>query len=275
MAFLADQGLKHSTIKAYLSGLRFSQIHMNLGNPFQLPLPRLEYVLTGIKRVLARRAPLRDQCLPITIDIMQGLRHQWKVLGGSPDESMLWAAACVGFFAFLRAGEFTVPSESLYDPEVHLNLADVSVDSHIAPSVFSLRVKQSKTDPFRLGVSVYIGATQSEICPVAALLDYLQVRHPNPGPLFVFQSGKPLSRSALVHHLQAALQQEGIPASNFKGHSFRIGAATTAARCGLEDSLIQTLGRWKSAAYLSYIRIPREQLVATSARLVAASSPRR
>ena len=42
--------------------------------------------------------------------------------------------------------------------------------------------------------------------------------------------------------------------------SFRIGSATTAAACGIEDSLIQTLGHWKSAAYLRYIRIPREQL---------------
>ena len=65
---------------------------------------------------------------------------------------MLWAAVCTGLFGFLRAGEFTVPSQSQYDPEVHLNLADISVGSHSAPTMFSVEVKQSKTDPFRLGV---------------------------------------------------------------------------------------------------------------------------
>ena len=168
----------------------------------------------------------------------------------SLDNFMLWAAPCTGFFGFLRAREFTVPSQSLYDPEVHLNLCDVMVDSYTAPLMFSVRVKQSKTDPFRVGVQVYLGATQSDVCPVKELLEYIQVRSTDMGPLFVFQSGKMLSRQNLVRNLHEALVGEGIPASNYKGHSFIIGAATTAAHCGLEDSLIQSLGRW--TAYLSY-----------------------
>ena len=119
------------------------------------------------------------------------------------DGAMLWASACIGFFGFLRAGEFTVPSPSAYDPEVHLNLADIAIDSHTAPSLVCLRIKQSKTDPFREGVET--------------------------GPLFIFKDGTPLTRSALVSHLQAALQKAGFVHTDYNGHSFRIGAATTAA----------------------------------------------
>ena len=69
-------------------------------------------------------------------------------------------------------------------------------------------------------------------------------------------------------YVQAALKMAGISPEAYTGHSFRIGAATTAAKCGIEeDSLIQTLGRWKSTAYLAYIKIPPQQL-ATVGRLL-------
>lgn len=68
---------------------------------------------------------------------------------------MLWAAACTGFFGFLRAGEFTVPSTKGYDPDVHLNLQDLAVDSHSNPTMIRLRIKESKTDTFRKGADVF------------------------------------------------------------------------------------------------------------------------
>ena len=39
---------------------------------------------------------------------------------------------------------------------------------------------------------------------------------------------------------------------------FWIGTATTVARVWVSDSLIKTLGRWKSSAFVLYIRTPWE-----------------
>ena len=125
---------------------------------------------------------------------------------------------------------------------MHLSLSDLAVDSHSNPSLIRLRIKQSKTDPFRQGVDIFLGATQADICPMQALISYLAVQNAAPGPLFIFPSGTPLMKSALVSHLQIALQRVGVPASDYTGHSFHIGAVTTAAAQGLEDSLIQALG---------------------------------
>ena len=59
--------------------------------------------------------------------------------------------------------------------------------------------------------------------------------------------------------LSQALAPVGIDVAVFKGDSFQIRAATSAA--------CQILGRWKSSAFLSYIRTPREVLSAASVAL--------
>ena len=61
---------------------------------------------------------------------------------------------CVGFFGFLTVSQFTVPSPSTYDHHVHLNTSDLSFDNHEAPNLVGLRIKQSKTDPFRQWVDI-------------------------------------------------------------------------------------------------------------------------
>ena len=59
----------------------------------------------------------------------------------------------------------------------------------------------------------------------------------------------------------------GFKAEDYAGHSFRIGAATTAAACGVPAEVIKTLGRWKSQAYQLYARLPTDQLLSISKKL--------
>ena len=68
------------------------------------------------------------------------------------------------------------------------------------------------------------------------------------GPRFAvpFSDGSPLTKSKFVDKYCAHLCQAGIDGSSYSGHSFCIDAASTAAANGIEDSLIQTLGRWKA-----------------------------
>ena len=84
--------------------------------------------------------------------------------------------------------------------------------------------------------------------PVAAILGYMVCRDKEPGPFFRFSDGRGLTREPLVKEFCTALNQAGVDASCYAGNNFWIGAATTAAKCGLSDSLIKTLGRWESAA---------------------------
>lgn len=268
VTYLSMQQLKHKSIKVYLSALRHFQISAGLPDPFTSSFPRLEYVLKGIKRTQSKSAS-QDQRLPITPTILRQIRSTWSARAKCPDIKMLWAAFCLGFFGFLRSGEFTIQDEGSFDSTYHLMPGDISVDSHSNPSIMRVLIKASKTDPFRKGTPIYIGATHDDLCPVAAMLAYLAVRPHLSGPLFIFSDGHPLTRSRLVSHLRKALTEAGIDSTHYAGHSFRIGAASTAAAKGIEDSKIKMLGRWESAAYLQYIRTPRESLAAISCTLSA------
>ena len=142
------------------------------------------------------------------------------------------------------------------------------MDSTAAPTTVRVRIKASKTDPFRAGVDVYLGHTGDPICPVAALLTYMAARGNGTGPLFKFASGKPLTRDSFVSRVKEALHAAGVDPTPYSGHSFRSGAATTAASKGIGDATIKMMGRWKSSAYQLYVKTPRQQLAAVSHQLL-------
>ena len=56
----------------------------------------------------------------------------------------------------LRAGEAVAPEKN-FDAFQHLTYADIAVDDLVDPKQLQVNIKQLKTDPFRLGVNVWIG----------------------------------------------------------------------------------------------------------------------
>ena len=230
-------------------------------------MPQLNYAIRGMKRLSPPVS--RIQRLPITPQILSRMKSVWQGDTSRRDTAMLWAAATMCFFGFLRAGEVVVPSDGGFDESCHLSFGDVRVDSHSSPQFLEVRIKASKTDPFRKGVTVYLGRTDGAICPVAASLAYMVSRGPAAGPFFTFGDGRCLTRERFVKAVRDALQRSGVDSSRYAGHSFRIGAATTAANRGIQDSLIKVLGRWESSAYTLYVRTPRETLCQVAKTLVA------
>ena len=149
-------------------------------------------------------------------------------------------------------------------------MADISWDQVSQPKSVAIHIKASKTDPFRKGVTIYLGGTGRDLCPVAALIDYINTRGYHEGPLFCFKDFLPCKRFHLVQKLRSVLANfPSIKEKDYCGHSFRIGAATTAAKRGIKDSMIKILGRWESSAYQLYIRTPRSELTRISKQLVS------
>ena len=260
VSMLARDGLSFSTIRCYLAAVRHHQIACGLGDPDVPAMSRLEYILQGVKREKSGQHGVQRQ--PITPSLLLRMFSVWSHL--KPTElakaKMLWAAACLAFFGFLRVGEFTSPGVNTFDDDIHLSPRDISVDNLQRPSVMYVTLRQSKTDRLRKGVTLVLGKTDQILCPVSSMMSYLVVRGSSAGPLFVYPDNSFLTRDRFVEEVRRALGSAGVDPALFNSHSFRIGAATTAAARGLEDSLIKTLGRWESSAYLRYVRIPRSEL---------------
>ena len=123
-------------------------------------------------------------------------------------------------------GEFIVKSTQEVDQATCLSVQDVAVDSHTNPSMVRVHLQQSKTDPFRHGVDIFLGRTDAALCPVAAILAYCAIRPAIVRPFFVFRDGSPLTRYRLVAAVRNALSHAGVDTAHYSEHSFRVGSAS-------------------------------------------------
>ena len=125
-------------------------------------------------------------------------------------------------------------------------------------------IKQSNIDPFRQGVTLWLGKTDCTLCPVTGILLYLAARGSCPGPPFITSKGAYMTRQSFHSLLSALLIKAGLPQKQFNTHSFRIGAATSCKAAHISDVHIQAMGRWQSNAYKIYIKTPPADMASFS-----------
>ncbi|PIL25946.1 hypothetical protein GSI_11700 [Ganoderma sinense ZZ0214-1] len=136
--------------------------------------------------------------------------------------------------------------------------------------VFHIDNPASKTDPFRKGVSVVIAAAPGSVtCPVSALRGIIRATPSDEtSPLFEgLETNSALTRDLFISRLKALLSAHGFDSGKYSGHSFRRGAASSAAAAGYADHEIQLLRRWRSNAYKLYIDVPQDRVLHMSNRL--------
>ena len=112
---LASNKISYSSIKSDLSAIRHLHVAKGLPDPCIANMPKLERVVKGTKSQQARIKDNTARLLPITTAIMQRIQRYLEPRLSDPDMVLIWAAASICFFGFLRAGELTVLSEAAFD----------------------------------------------------------------------------------------------------------------------------------------------------------------
>lgn len=267
--------LRTSSIRGYLSAIRYYCLSLGLSDPLRHSNGQLRFSLFTLLRATEKfqKKPLLPR-LPIDITLLSQLCH---LLTGYYFDSywdcLLKAVFSVAFFGFLRIGEFTADRFSRLR---HLCLDDLTLESNSA----TLLLKHSKADRLNKGVVIRYFRTHNRVCPIRTLRSYISARsklfstaNPRQTPLFIMPNGKALSRSETVKRLRILLSNIGVDASRYSGHSFRIGAASTAAKARIPIYLIKLLGRWSSSAYRRYINVSSATIETAISAMASSLSP--
>ena len=205
-------------------------------------------------RAVSRSHQPPRQVLPITYDL---LSLMFKSLSPSLDHLLVAAALSLQYFACLRASELCSNSALAITPA----RSDVSFYRSGSSFIMVYKCQVSKTSPH--GFDVHVGCSGEPICAPCIMHHFLASCSAEPSsPLFRFTSGHLLSYSVYNAIIKRLVQLAGLDSSRYSSHSVRAGAATQAARAGLDPDSIKRLGRWRSQAYQAYLRPPPEAYAA-------------
>ena len=249
IAFLSIRGYAASTVATYISAIGY----YHKVNGFIDPTDN--FVIREMIEGFRRKGPkCKDIRQPITLPMLRLILASLDSVCSSQFKSLAFKAAfSVASFGFMRVGEIVADSRNLIQNSV-LRLHDVSLTADRGMQVTFRHAKNNQCGPPQV---IWIPrSADTAICPVRAMQVYLRVRPACGSILMCHFDGSPITRGQFCYVLGRSIQFCGWPVTDFKSHSFRIGAATRAAELGIADEIIMQMGRWKSAAFKSYIRIP-------------------
>ncbi|XP_013390466.1 uncharacterized protein LOC106158895 [Lingula anatina] len=250
ISHLRDKNLSPNTIVSEISKL--SYFHKLAGHFDPTNAFIVKKQLIGVHKL----NPSADSRLPITVGVLLKLVRALELtLSNSYTMSLFRAMYLTAFHGFLCIGEMTArgsgaPNPSLSRENVKFFLNHDGEQS--VELVISNYKHNTKGSPF----SIVIGPQRNPLCGVSALDHYIKLRGDTPGPLFCHPNFTPIHRDVFNKQLTRDLRFCHLDPTRFKGHSFRIGAASLAVQNNLSDAQIRRLGRWNSDSFKKYIRTP-------------------
>ena len=144
---------------------------------------------------------------------------------------MLWASFTLAFYGFLRCSELMCNGP--FDRNIHLTHVDVTFVPDINKlQRMEVRIKKSKTDPFRQTALTIIAKTHTNICAVSAVRDFI-LQTPNSNLdslLFQFRDGSYLSRRSLASNLHALIDMCGLHSKDYSTQ-FQNRSSNYGSRC--------------------------------------------
>ena len=270
MAFEHKCGVGFSGVRNMFYSIRNYWVLKGLSVPATRSFLMTMKLFHGYKKAKhdAQRRPKRE---PITINDLTAAKP--VILQSSEwDGKLFFALATCMAYSAARPGELL--TKSINDPAVTLKqLAFLPLGCTLQSCLYAtITIRTDKIDKVSNTVTLTVPKTSTLTCPVTALWNMLEDRKRNSGkllsnqPIFLF-NGTALLYDRFRNWLHILSEKMQWDPNTHKPHSFRIGAATLAARLGMPEYFLKALGRWRSEAYQRYIRMEPRDRAAVSSKL--------
>lgn len=242
LTWLADKQDKPNKVSSIaLKRSAISLAHTSQGFADPTKSQDVKAVISGIARV---KGSVQNKKEPITLDMLKDMiaKLDTATVAGKRDKALL----LVGFAGGFRRSEL-----------VAVKVEDVRINGKLV-----VTLPKSKTDQEGKGMTKHIlPLPGSELCPLAALRDWLDAAHITSGYVFrrVDRWGH-VHEDAITSQLVANIikdlaKKAGLEWRNLSGHSLRAGFVTAAHLAGADTlDIMQQTGHKRSETVKEYIR---------------------
>ena len=272
--------LKATTISNYLAGIRMYHLlegHFNVN----LRPDIVKLMLTGAQNMDAVKARMSGKKArqPVTWTILKQIRQRlFEIQGSRTWKTSIWLVSSLAFSGSFRINELLAKEKMAFSSYHDLLAENVQVKSMKVKGVerkyLGVHLKHPKEERLSEGITIEVFEIEGQhswACPVKAYEEYLKCGHQGTGKLPLIRTtegsnytGKDFNRDLKII-LKGIVNYEAGPLTS---HSFRAGLATWMAKAGCTDAEIQLTGRWKSDAFLRYIKTSRVSRAVQAAELV-------
>ena len=238
IAYMDRKGYAKGTIISYVSAIGYFHRTLNLKELASSNLIKRSLAGLSKDKVKPRRKPIQIK------DLIRLVKASKAYLPKREDITFRTIALLL-FYGFFRISEVVgdkrvnIPPLSREDIKLHRDKIYIRLNQY----------KHSKGNIARVTIK---RQNNSSICPVNTLHEYLN-EFGKDQLKFVNKFGSPLTKNSFSRLLRKCSQSAGYK-THFTSHCFRIGAATHASRLGHSEIQIKAMGRWRSQAYVGYIR---------------------
>ena len=249
-AFLVQEGRQSSTIKSYVSAIKYVlQLDGYSWSDNKVLLTTLTRACKLENDVVKTRLPIHVGLLDTLLFELDRALDQQKYLC-----CMYKALFALSYYGLLRVGELTTGEHPIKAKDIHV----AQNKDKILVVLYSSKTHGKQNIPQKVKIT---GNDKSKkkrhFCPFELTKHYFDMRGGydyDSEPFFIFGDGTPVTPTHVRTTLRNLLSRLTLDAHLYDTHSFRIGRAGDLLKLNYSISQIRKIGRWRSNVVYKYLR---------------------